>query len=154
MWIGRIVLSLMNIAVWWYTLIFLCLSMIYLQYIGVRVTLGSPLSVWSLWAIWRLRAGVCLLAWWCHDNIHRRILKTLFGHPDLLHRWSIPAVSTDIIIGGSFLQLVPILAQVKPDKVDGSIEGPFVATHVVLGSQASSKNHQHSFSSRTQHPLF
>ena len=94
--ISRIVLGLMNMAVWWTALIFICLSMVSLQNIGVRVTLVSPLSVWSLWTIWSLWSGVCLLHLWCHDDIHRKILQTPFRHPDLLHRRSIPAVSTNI----------------------------------------------------------
>ena len=93
--ISRIIFGFMNIAVWWNTLIFISLSMVSLQNIGVRVTLVGPLSVWSLWTIWSLWSGVCLLPRWCHEDIHRKLLKSTFGHPDLLQRWSIPAVSTN-----------------------------------------------------------
>ena len=94
--ISRIVLGLMNMAVWWTALIFIGLSMVSLQNICVSATQVSPLSVWSLWTIWSPWPGVCLLHLWCHDDIHRKILQTLFRHLDFLHRWPIPAVSTNI----------------------------------------------------------
>ena len=44
----------------------------------------------------KLWSGICLLPRWFHDDIHQKILNTTFGNPDLLHRWPIPAVSTNI----------------------------------------------------------
>ena len=70
--------------------------MVSLQNICVSATQVSPLSVWSLWTIWSLWSEVCLLQVSCHEDIHRKILNVLLRYPDLLHRWSIPAVSTNV----------------------------------------------------------
>ena len=101
-WISRVVLSLMNIAVWWYALIFISLSMIFLQNISVRVTQVSPLSVWSLGSYEACGLGFVFFTYGVMMTFTGRFSKHLFG-------------TQIFFIGGPFLQLVPMyLANTSP----------------------------------------
>ena len=69
------------------------------QAVMAATNANTQLIIHTLWSVW---SGVCLLHLWCHDDIHRKILQTLFRYPNLLHRRPIP-------------QLVPIyLANTSP----------------------------------------